>query len=111
MSEEKLQTLVHKFLTESDCPSKYIGFHCLRKGLCWKIMNPHIIGCLKKTVYAAIAEMYNTSVNNVERNIRTLIEKWWEADRCGGMLKNAPTNSELFHVLTAKLIISFELVC
>lgn len=108
MTAEKVRTYVHRFVSELGCPSKYNGSYFLRDGICWVLQNPDDCMCLKKNVYPNIAKKYRTGVDNIERNMRTLVDKWWDDGRCGGLFNKRPTNSELFHTLIMKISIDIE---
>lgn len=110
MTADKVRIYVHKFISELGCPNKYNGSYFLRDGICWALENPDNGRCLKKNVYCEIAKKYRTGVDNVERNMRTLVDKWWDNERCGGLFKKRPTNGELFHTLITKISIEIEAV-
>ena len=67
-----------------------------------------------KSVYNYIARRYNTGSQNVERNIRTCIEKSWSTAELGRLkeyyssmvdpLKGKPTNREFIYQMAEKII-------
>ena len=109
MMTEKMRKRVHVFLMNRACPNKYRGVYYLRDGLCWAFDNLDNIGCLSKSVYLAVADKYATGINNVERSLRTLADKWWVLNQCGGLFDKKPTNAELFHTLVVKISVDFDI--
>ena len=106
---EETRACVYKYILGLRCPSKYNGFRYLRDGVSIVIKNQDGIECLNKNVYLAVAEKYHTGVCNVERSMRTLVDKWWVSAQCGGLFDKKPTNAELFHTLAAKIFLELGL--
>jgi len=52
---------------------------------------------MAKDIYPRAADEYNTSVKNIERCLRHLVDKWWQKNQCGKMFDKRPTNTELLY--------------
>jgi len=97
---------IHQFFSQLGCPYKYSGATYLQEVVCNAVNNNIAFGYLGD-LCAPIAKKYQTSTGNIERNIRTLISKWWEYDRCGEIFIGKPTVSEAIHTLISKVNAEF----
>ena len=57
--------------------NSYVGFRYTIYGVIRSIHDPGLLTYISKGLYVEIAHRYNTSVNCVERNIRTIIKTIW----------------------------------
>ncbi len=58
--------------------SSYIGFHYVAYGIAIAIKNPYLVVHICKGLYVEIAIHFHTSVTNVERNMRTVVNLIWK---------------------------------
>ena len=62
--------------------NSYVGFRYTIYGVIRSIHDPDLLAYISKGLYIEIAARYHTSVNCVERNIRTIINiVWLHGDR------------------------------
>lgn len=95
MTPEEATAHVCCFFRSIQCPNHFMGYNYLKSALVNIIELERVVSNVTKTVYIFVAEQYNTDVANVERCLRTLVNKWWEQCRCGGLFETRPTNKQL----------------
>ena len=71
----KTQGLLNNYLKELGFETKYTGYNYLKMALTMALEDKSIIKSLQSQVYPTIASRYHTSIQNVTRNIRSLINK------------------------------------
>ena len=103
-TDEK-KSRVTRIMLELGMPAHLRGYHYLREAVCLSADNMELVGSVTKLLYPEIAKMYHTTIEKVERAIRSVIEVGWERgneelyeeifgySRADG--KARPTNSEL----------------
>ena len=104
----ELRMRIYKTILDFKYPVKYIGAYYLRDGIMHCLENPQVIDYMNR-IYCVIAKKHGTGTKNVERNIRTVINKWWDYDKCGGLFDKKPTASELVHTLVARITIELKI--
>jgi two-component system response regulator (stage 0 sporulation protein A) len=77
---ENLDYKISAFLKELGIPARYSGYSYLREGIKLLIQDSNMQK-ITKTLYPALAEMYNVSYAGVERSIRYAIETSWDKNR------------------------------
>lgn len=71
----KVQGLLNNYLIDIGFDTKYMGYNYLKQALLLCLEDRSMIKSLNANVYPAVAQRYNTNVQNVNRNIRNLIEQ------------------------------------
>jgi len=105
---------LNRFMLDFGFSAKHMGFVFLRECLKIVVKEGHLYSFLTKHIYPAIAEKYQTSVQCVERNIRSAIERAWESSTSDklniifGNIKKRPTNREIIAILGDKAIVLFS---
>jgi two-component system response regulator (stage 0 sporulation protein A) len=77
---ENLDYKISAFLKELGIPARYSGYSYLREGIKLFVQD-NTMQKITKTLYPALAEMYNVSYAGVERSIRYAIETSWDKNR------------------------------
>lgn len=97
---------IRKILRSLGVNNSYVGFEFVAYGVELTIYEPTLLTYICKGLYIEIAIHFKTSINCVERNIRTVVEKIWEqGDRealnqiFNKELKRKPKNAEFFDAL------------
>lgn len=85
-------------------PIKMVGYKYLKEAIVIAIEDPESLMSITKSVYPQVADKFDTSSGNVERNIRYVIEAAWNKLSEGemsedlkaifGKMSKKPTNSE-----------------
>jgi len=83
-----MEDQVHKFLTLHEFPTKLMAYHYLKDSI-KRTMGEGILP--NKILFAGLSEQYQTDSGNIERCLRTLVDKMWQ--RVGLFTKRA-TNRE-----------------
>lgn len=73
----RLQTEYQKRITRIRIPIQCLWHDYLEEGIFYFIQKQKRQISITKELYPAVAEKYSTNAANVERNIRTTIEKVW----------------------------------
>ncbi len=71
---------IEELLKLLNMDSAYKGYHFLRAALCIAITDVPSLCHLMSNVYQPVAVQFDTTISCVERNIRTLINVWWDTD-------------------------------
>lgn len=71
----KVQSLLNNLLRDMGFDAKYTGYNYLKQAILLCLEDRSMIKSLSGSVYPLIAQRYNTSVQNVNRNIRNLIDQ------------------------------------
>lgn len=71
----KTQGLLNNYLKELGFETKYTGYNYLKMALTMAMEDKSIIKSLQSQVYPVIASRYHTNIQNVTRNIRSLINQ------------------------------------
>ena len=85
----ELQKQVSRFLMTYNLPAKMTGYKYLKESLVHFIESPDVL--TNKVLFAYISERHNTPIANIERCIRTLIDKTWEDLMHAGLFQDRPT--------------------
>ena len=110
MTDNELLIQVSKILHRLAISPKVLGFRYIRDAiyLCYKDEN--YLNKLTRTLYPKIAEINDTTVIRVEKNIRHAIEISWGKGDIDFLVKifgfideNRPTNGEFIALLTEYL--------
>ncbi len=72
----------------------YTGYRYFKDSVT-RILEHDIVGSINKSVYSHVAEIHDTGSTNVERCLRTFIDRWWKHDKCNDMFSEKPTNKML----------------
>ena len=75
--QEAIAREVGVFLIKNDCPVQYSGYPYLKESIVQAMLGLRGDSLVNRIIYMDIAKKYNTSVQNVEKCIRTIIDKWW----------------------------------
>ena len=110
---EDYRQSIRKELQGLGFPSSACGTIYLEEGIFYFIHKQKRKISITKELYPAVAEKYSTNAANVERNIRTTIEKVWTRgnlqrldDFGSGMIEyktGRPTNGTVIHTLARKV--------
>ena len=84
----------------------YKGYYYVAEAVRLVMKDASLLLYISKSLYPAIARVYNTSINCVERNIRTVITTCWEGEYvaqlehlAGVRLYRKPTSGEFIDIL------------
>ena len=98
---------VRDLLLHLEVNRSYIGYEYVIYGVNLVINDRNCANYITKSLYLDIAKEYNTSWQQVERNIRTVVEAVWRTDNmdllkvvCGGKVMKKPNNKEFFLMLS-----------
>lgn len=115
---EDAENLITSAVCSVGIPAKLKGYSYLRTSIKMTIENPDIIHSVTKQLYPAVAEIYNTTPSNVERNIRSAVEAAWVKGDKQALIqifgtnldfsKPKPTNSEFIAMFADKLRIKLK---
>lgn len=96
-------------LHELGVPAHLNGYGYIREAVCMIIDAPHLINCMTKEVYPALALRHNKSATSIEKAIRTAIEISWNRGKIEvleevfgftvNLRKGKPTNTEYIAML------------
>ena len=92
-----------RFFLTFGFPLHLNGYHYAKEGIAYVIQNK-CIDC-NKILFAYIAEEYDTEMMNVERCIRTFIDKYWIMLKDAGLFSIRPSSREF--ILTCAEYINF----
>lgn len=84
--------IVSQFFLFHNFPTYINGFHYAREGIVF-VMENQYIDC-HKSLFLHIAEKFQTNCDNVERCIRTFIDKTWTILCENGLFSEKPTSRE-----------------
>ena len=76
-ADEK-KSRVTRIMLELGMPAHLRGYHYLREAVCLSADNMELVGSVTKLLYPEIAKTYHTTIEKVERAIRSVIEVGWE---------------------------------
>ena len=71
----KVQGLLNNYLIDVGFDPRYMGYNYLKQALLLCLADRSMIKSLNANVYPVVAQRYNTNVQNVNRNIRNLIDQ------------------------------------
>lgn len=102
---------IQKLLRQLGADGSYAGFKYTVYGIIRTIQNPDLIIYVCKGLYADIAIKYNANINNVERNIRTIINTIWNSGNrellntiFGKELTSKPKNTSFIDAMSQYVI-------
>jgi two-component system response regulator (stage 0 sporulation protein A) len=108
-----LEVEVTNLICEAGIPPHMIGYRYLREAIIYAIKTSKPFTSITKEIYPAIAEMFSTTPQKVERGIRNCIEKAWirsNQDTIDSLLgytgsnsKSKLTNSEFIAMISEKV--------
>lgn len=98
-----LKSHVQEFLIKHDCPMEYTGFNVLVDVLCEACESLSEVRTNLKSIYISVEQKYKMTRLNIERNLRTLIEKWEPEKKFKDLFKETPTNAKLIVTLAHKV--------
>ena len=102
----KIKTGICDYLIAHGCRSDYLGFSVLCDLLRAALENYADFALNLKSIYLKVGHKHKTTRLAIERNLRTLIEKWHESDetKFNEVFDNkVPTNAVFLHILARKL--------
>lgn len=73
-----LELCVTQVLRHVGVPARLNGYHYLREAIIMLVNDMNIAHSIMKVVYYDVARKHNTTMNRVERAIRTAVEVSWE---------------------------------
>ena len=74
----ELEVCVTQVLRHVGVPARLNGYHYLREAIIMLVNDMNIAHSIMKVVYYDVARKHNTTMNRVERAIRTAVEVSWE---------------------------------
>ena len=86
---------VSNLLMEHNCPTNLDGYFYLRDSVAATVKDCTCINCMTKRLYSDIAQTHDTTVENVEKCIRTLRNKWWSKGGLAELFPEKPSNKAL----------------
>lgn len=96
---------IHELVRSMGIHATYKGYNYIIHALCLAQEDERRLLYITKQLYPLIAAKFNTSVQCVERNIRTVINSCWKdqqelvQDACPYTLKLRPSTSEFLDIL------------
>lgn len=99
-------------LTSLGITSNYYGYYYISQAIQLTASGMENLLLVTKRLYPHIAQIYNTSSKNVERNIRHSVDIAWRTnpallcELAGHQLKYKPTSGEFLAILSSKIIYS-----
>ena len=98
--DKDLSKMVYDFLIELQVSPKYVGFRYLKDAILYCLAENSKVGNFARDLYVYLSQKHNTTVHNIERNIRMVIDKSWAlCDDKNLLFRNKPTNKEFIAVL------------
>lgn len=76
-NQSALYAPIEKLLRKLGVSVRMTGYKYIRDAIIFAIKNPDSLASITKSIYPEIAESYQTSSGNVERNIRYVIDVTW----------------------------------
>lgn len=120
-NEEKVtekKICVTKLMLELGMPAHLRGYHYLREAVCLSAEDMELVGSVTKLLYPQIAKQYHTSIEKVERAIRSVIEVGWKRGNeslfeeifgySKSSTKGRPTNSEFIVAMADRIRLETE---
>lgn len=104
--EVYMQKKINSLLTSLGITSNYNGFYYISQAILLTTSGMENLLLITKRLYPHIAQMYNTSPKNVERNIRHAVGIAWKTNPqllcnlAGRTLDCKPTSGEFLAILT-----------
>lgn len=89
-----------KIIRQFNITTKYKGYYFVLDAIEIAVTKQNESLHITKDIYPSIAQKHDTSIYNVEKNIRTIVEKCWANNKrlleiiAGCKLDYCPTNSE-----------------
>lgn len=97
-------TLAYDYLVNLNLSPKHAGFSYLKDTIIYCLSEDGKVGNLNKGIYNYLSAKYNTTVFNIERNIRLAIESAWKNNNFHILnFKNRPSNKEFIAVVVNKI--------
>lgn len=90
MFTNDLENDVYRFLTDYEFPPQINGYRYLKEGLVHILNNRDEI-LSNKILFAHLSDKFNVDLINIERCIRTIIDKMWVDLVRAGMFNDRPT--------------------
>ena len=87
-----LRKKVGEFLFDFDFPTRVNGYQYLKEGMI-NILESDIMPS-NKILFCDLAKRFNTDVDNIDRCLRTLVDKMWATFAKMGWFTERPTNRE-----------------
>ena len=91
--------------------SRYVGYKLLMKSLQIAVDDEDAVSRITKCIYMPVAEMYGMTVQQVEKNIRSVIDAFWSQGNrglygriVGYEVKCKPKNAEFISAVSSYLI-------
>ena len=101
VNDLKIELRTTEVLTEVGFAAHLSGYHYSREAIMLSVKDNKAIGSVTKLIYPDIAKAHSSTVDRVERAIRTAIEYAWKFGKSenhiryfGNSKKARPTNSE-----------------
>ena len=89
-----IETQIRNMLLSRRCPTTR-GYTYLKQCIAIAVFDPESIHSINKTIYKQVATENGTTIDSVERCIRTLVTKWWENGLAkSDLFAKSPTNKE-----------------
>ena len=86
---------VSRFMVNFGFPPNINGYHYVKESIIFAIENQTITS--NKLMFSHLAEKYNTDVDNIERCVRTMVDKTWAHLVQFGLFDKRPTPREFIH--------------
>ncbi|GEM_PF-1255998 len=79
-SEVRIKEAAVSYVNKAGVKSYLSGYQMLVTAICFCVKDPHLVTACMKRLYPKIAEIYQTSVSSVERDIRHALESAYRLD-------------------------------
>lgn len=89
----------------------YKGYYYVAEAIQLVMEDASLLLYISKSLYPEVARRHGTSINCVERNIRTVVNSCWDSDyvhvlesMAGGKLYRKPTSGEFIDILSSYIL-------
>lgn len=90
----------------------YKGYYYVADAVYLVMLDASMLLYISKDLYPKVARMHDTSINCVERNIRTIVSSCWQSEyvknlelMAGIPLYRKPTSGEFIDILSSYLLV------
>lgn len=110
--QQELDAIISTMMHQIGVPAHIKGYGYLRTAVRLCVDEPEMLGLVTKILYPAVAKIYHTAPNRVERSMRHAIQVAWERGDeeliaryfgCTQAKNRKPTNSEFIATLSEEL--------
>lgn len=105
---DELLEQVEAELLRLGIPRALVGFRYHTDAIMWAVQEPGCTDFITKELYPDIARRHRVTASQVERSMRTAVQRCWSSERrealdemAGYHLTKRPTNSEFIQLVAA----------